>query len=224
MKRFAEVCGLVCLLCCSNMVIAGQGTDLEARRARFREAIEAQWQYELKTHPELATYVGDSRYNDRLSDLSAQAVAAEDEEDKRQLALFSAIDSTGFSPEELLNKELMIRGLRQSIEDTRLKGWEMPVDQMNGIQLGLAALPSAMPFTTVKDYENYIARLHAIPHALEQTMEVMKLGLRDRLMPPKYLLEKVSEQAQGIADDKPRFRPPSRSVCAGRFWPRSRRK
>jgi uncharacterized protein (DUF885 family) len=207
MKHFAIACGLVCLCCCSNIVIAGQGTDLEARRARFREAIETQWQYELKTHPELATYVGDARYNDRLSDLSARAVAAEDEEDKRQLALFSAIDSTGFSPEELLNKELMIRGLRQSIEDTGLKGWEMPVDQMNGIHLGLAALPSAMPFTTVKDYENYIARLHAIPRALEQTMEVMKLGLRDRLMPPKYLLEKVAEQAQGIADDKPESSP-----------------
>jgi uncharacterized protein (DUF885 family) len=210
MKRFAVVCGLVCLLCCSNLLLAGQGSDLEARRARFREAIEAQWQYQLKTRPELATYVGDSRYNDRLSDLSAQAVAAEDEEDRRQLTLFSAIDSTGFSPEELLNKELMIRGLRQSIEDTRLKGWEMPVDQMNGIHLGLAALPSAMPFTTVKDYENYIARLHAIPHALEQTMEVMKLGLRDRLMPPKYLLEKVSEQAQGIADDAPERSPYAR--------------
>ena len=101
----------------------------------------------------------------------------------------------------------MIRGLRQSIEDTRLKGWEMPVDQMNGIHLALASLPSAMPFTTVKDYENYIARLHAIPRALEQTTEVMKLGLRDRLMPPKYLLEKVGEQAQGIADDKPESSP-----------------
>jgi uncharacterized protein (DUF885 family) len=207
MNRSAAACLLICLLCCSNVLLAGQGTDLEARRARFHEAIEAQWQYELKTHPELATYVGDARYNDRLSDLSAQAVAAEDEEDKRQLALFSAIDSTGFSPEEQLNKELMIRGLRQSIEDTRLKDWEMPVDQMNGIHLALASLPSAMPFTTVKDYENYISRLHAIPRALEQTTEVMKLGLRDRLMPPKYLLEKVGEQAQGIADDKPESSP-----------------
>jgi uncharacterized protein (DUF885 family) len=207
MKRYAAVCLLSCLLWCSNLLHAGQGADLEARRAQFREAIEARWQYELKTHPELATDVGDARYNDRLNDLSPQAVAEEDEEDKRQLALFSAIDSTGFSREELLNKELMIRGLRQSIEDTRLKRWEMPVDQMNGIHLSLASLPSEMPFTTVKDYENYIARLHAIPRALEQTMEVMNLGLRDRLMPPKYLLEKAGDQAQGIADDPPERSP-----------------
>jgi uncharacterized protein (DUF885 family) len=210
MKRFAAFCLLVCLMCCSTLPLAGQGADTYSRRARFRALIDAQWQYELKTHPELATYVGDARYNDRLSDLSAEAIAAEDEENKRQLALFSGIDSTGFSPEDLLNKQLMIRGLQQAIEDTKLKGWEMPVDQMNGIHLSLAALPSQMPFATVKDYENYIARLHAIPRALEQAMGVMKLGLRDRLMPPKYLLEKVGEQAQGIADDAPERSPYAR--------------
>jgi uncharacterized protein (DUF885 family) len=197
-------------MCCSALPLAGQAADTYSRQARFRALIDAQWQYELKTHPELATYVGDPRYNDRLSDLSAEAVAAENEENKRQLALFSAIDSAGFSPEDLLNKELLIRGLQQSIEDTRLKGWEMPVDQMNGIHLSLAALPSQMPFASVKDYENYIARLHAIPRALEQTTEVMKLGLRDHLMPPKYLLEKVGEQAQGIADDAPERSPYAR--------------
>jgi uncharacterized protein (DUF885 family) len=218
MKRFIAVFLSTFFLCCSSGLLTaqeGQGSDLEARRARFREAIAAQWQYELKTHPELATYVGDARYNDRLGDLSLKAIAAEDEENKRQLALFSAIDSAGFSPEEMLNKGLMIRSLRQAITDTQLKGWEMPVDQMNGVHLSLAALPSQMPFNTVKDYENYIARLHAIPRVLEQTTDLMRLGLRDRLMPPKYLLEKAGEQAQGIADDKPDQSPFARP--AGKF-------
>jgi len=200
MKHFAALCLSMSLLC-GPTFINGQSAGLEARRARFHDAIAAQWQYGLKTHPELATYVGDARYNDRLSDLSPRAIAAEEEENRKQLALFTAIDSTGFSPEELLNKELMIRNLRQAVEDTQLKGWEMPVDQMNGIHLELASLPTQMPFNSAKDYENYIARLHAIPEALEQTKEVMRLGLRDRLMPPKYLLEKAGDQAQGIADD-----------------------
>ena len=188
-------------------------SDLASRRARFREAIDGQWQYELKTHPELATYIGDPRYNDKLGDDSAQAVAAEDEENKRQLALFTAIDSTGFSSEELLNKELMIRDLRQAIEDTRLRTWEMPVNQVNGIHMDLAWLPAQMPFNTAKDYENYIARLHAIPRALSQTVEVMRLGLRDRLMPPKYLLEKVGEQAQSIAANSPEQSPFARPAA-----------
>jgi len=206
-KRFTATCLSFLFLCVSSALSIGQGPNLESRRAQFREAIAAQWQYALKTHPELATYVGDPRYNDRLSDLSPQAIAAEDEEDKRQLALFIAIDSTGFSPEELLNKELMIRHLRQSIRNTQLKTWEMPVNQTNGIHLDLAWLPAQMPFNTVKDYKNYIARLHAIPRALAQTTEVMRLGLRDGLMPPKYLLEKVGQQVQGIANNAPEQSP-----------------
>ncbi len=151
--------------------------------------------------------MGDTRYNDRLTDASPQAIAAEEEENQKQLALFTSIDATGFTPEETLNKELMIRSLRQSVEDAAFKGWEMPVDQMNGIHLAYAALPSQMPFNTVKDYENYIARLHAIPHAFEQVTEDMRLGLRDHLMPPRYLLDKVGEQAAGIANDAPDHSP-----------------
>ncbi len=212
MKRPAATCLCLCVLNCGAVLTAQTRPDLETRRAEFRKAIDAQWQYELKTHPELATYVGDSRYNDRLDNFSPRAVAAEDQENKEQLALFSAIDSTGFSPEELLNKELMIRNLRQSIEDTQLKDWEMPVDQMGGIHLDLAWLPAQMPFDSVKDYDNYIARLHAVPRAFNQTIAVMRLGLHDGLMPPKYLLDKVGEQAQGIAADAPERSPFARPV------------
>src|SRR5579863_788194 len=190
MIRFSSTVLSMFIVCSSSLQSSAQSSDLDARRARFREAIAAQWQYELKTHPELATFIGDPRYNDRLSDDSPRAMAAEGEENERQLALFEAIDSTGFSPEELLNKKLMIRNLRQAIEDTALKTWEMPVTQMGGIHLDVALMPSQMPFNSVQDYENYIVRLRAVPTAFGQIIEVMRLGLHDRLMPPKYLLEK----------------------------------
>ena len=61
-------------------------------------------------------------------------------------------------------------------------------------------MPTQMPFNTAKDYENYIARLHQIPRVFDQVTADMRLGLRDHLMPPKYLLEKVTVQAQEIAD------------------------
>jgi uncharacterized protein (DUF885 family) len=179
--------------------LTGQTSDLAARRAKMNSAIESYWQHELQTSPEMATYVGDGRYNDRLSDYSVAALEREDNEDKRVLALLEAIDSTGFSTEEMLNKELQIRSLRESIDQFELKGWEMPVNQMNGIHLDYAGLPASMPFKSVKDYENYIARLNAIPRVFAQVIAAMRLGMKDRLMPPKYLLEKVGQEADGIA-------------------------
>jgi len=83
----------------------------------------------------------------------------------------------------------------------------MPVNQMNGIHTGLADLPLSVPLDTVKHYDDYISRLHQIPRVLEQTTEVMQQGMKDKLMPVKFLLEKLPVQCQGIIDADPFLRP-----------------
>lgn len=179
--------------------LAQPSTSLGARRAQLREAIEQEWQHELKATPELATAIGDPRYNDRLYDRSVAAAERNAQYARDEIRIFEAIDTTGFPEQESLDKTLMLRHLRDSVERAQFRPWEMPVDQMNGDHLDLAAMPSQMPFVMVKDYENYLARLHAIPHALDQDIANMKQGIVDQLMPPKYLLEKVASEAQDIA-------------------------
>ena len=201
--------GLALVLSLVSMTITSfaADTNLEARRQQLKAVLDDEWEYTLRTHPEFATYVGDSRYNDKLSDLSAEAVARELKHAKEALARIESIDTSGFPEQEKLNKELAVRELREQIESTDLKEWEMPVNQMGGIHLGYAAMPSQLPFRTVKDYEDYLARLHAMPRAFDQTIAVMRLGLKDRLVPPRYLLEKVARQAQDIADKGPEASP-----------------
>ena len=193
---------VVSIVCTCTVALCAQNTstNLEARRAQLRDAIQAEWEYTLRNYPEFATFVGDTRYNDRLGDYSPEAVKKQIEHDKQQLKLFEAIDTSGFPEEEALNQQLMVRGLRQDVEGAKFNSWEMPVDQFNGVHLSYASMPSQMPFKTVKDYENYLARLQQLPRVLDQVIANMKLGLRDHLMPPKYLLEKVTVQAQEIAD------------------------
>jgi uncharacterized protein (DUF885 family) len=70
---------------------------------------------------------------------------------------------------------------------------------MNGPHLDYASMASQMPFNTVKDYENYLSRLRLLPTAFAQITDDMRLGLRDRLMPPRYLLEKVAVESEDIA-------------------------
>jgi uncharacterized protein (DUF885 family) len=52
----------------------------------------------------------------------------------------------------------------------------MPVSQMQGIHNSLADLLNSVPLDTVQHYEDYIARLHQIPRAFEQTIEVFRQG------------------------------------------------
>lgn len=174
--------------------------SLEERRALLTRLLADEWEYTLRTQPELATRVGDNRYNDRLSDFSDKAIADDLQHARSVLRRFQAIDVTGFPEQEKLNRELMVRQLSETLKLAQFKDWEMPVTQFGGVHLWYASLAFDSPFRTVKDYEDYRARLRQIPRALDQTVAHMRQGLRDHLMPPKYLLEKVAGQAQAIAD------------------------
>jgi len=174
---------------------------LEARRAELNRLLADEWEYTLRTQPELATQVGDNRYNDRLSDFSDKAIADDLEHTRQALGRFEAIDVTGFPEQEKLNRSLMLRSLHETLDSAQFKDWEMPATQFGGIHLGYASLPFDSPFRNVKDYDDYVSRLHQLPRVLEQAMGHMRDGLREHRMPPKYLLEKVSTQAQQIADD-----------------------
>ena len=183
------------------LIAQAAGQSLEARRAELTRLLADEWEYSLRTQPELATQVGDNRYNDRLSDFSDKAIADDLEHARQAVARFEAIDVAGFPEQEQLNQRLMVRSLREALDSAQFKDWEMPATQFGGIHLGYASLAFDSPFRSQKDYEDYLSRLRQIPRVLEQAMGHMRDGLRDHRMPPKYLLEKVSGQAQQIADD-----------------------
>src|SRR5262249_22382970 len=103
--------------------------------------------------------------------------------------------------------QLLLLALAQRIENYRFKEFEMPVNQMEGPQVRLADLPLAMPFDSVKHYEDYIARLKQIPQVLNDVQEVLRAGAKDQLMPVRFLLEKVPAQCDGIVAANPFLRP-----------------
>jgi uncharacterized protein (DUF885 family) len=181
---------------------AANTADVDARRAQLLSLFDEQWQYELRTSPEDATSLGDNRYNDRLKDRSLEFYQSDLEMSRKFLDRFEALNPAGFSEQDALSRELMIRNLRQDVEEARFKPWEMPVNQMEGPHLGWLEMVTLAPFETVKDYDDYVARLHQIPRALDQVTGNMRQGIKDRLMPPRYLLEKVAIQTQEIADTK----------------------
>ena len=180
-----------------------QTPSVDSRLATQNALFEEIYQADLKNSPERATAYGDYRYNDQLSDRSLAAIARRHTEDTTNMARLQSISTTGFPEQDTLSHDLLIRVLQQRIDDYDLKEYEMPVDQMNGTHTGLADLPLAMPFDSVKHYEDYIARLHQIPRVLAQTTDVLRAGLKDNLMPVRFLLEKVPGQCNGIIESDP---------------------
>jgi len=176
---------------------------LAAQNALFDEQYEA----DLRNFPERATAFGDYRYNDKLTDHSLAGIQQRHQADVEFLKRLQAIATTGFSDQDQLSHDLMIRVMEQRITDFDLKEYEMPINQQNGIHTSLADLPLSVPFDSVKHYEDYVSRLHQIPRALTQVTDVLRAGMKDKLMPVRFLAEKIPAQCEGVISADPFLRP-----------------
>ena len=181
--------------------------DLEARRKALADLIAEQWEYNLSENPEFASIIGDKRWNDKSSEVSDAAVQRDLKKSREFLTRFEAIDTTGFPEQEALNKTLMVRDLKLGLDGARFENWLMPVNQMSGIHLDAPQLVSLLPFTTVKDYDDFITRMKNFPAQIDGTIGFMRQGMAKHLMPPKFLLGKVAEQAKKIGSQKPEESP-----------------
>src|SRR5258705_246511 len=195
--------GLLFLLMLSGCVFAQDAKSVADRVAAQNVLFDEQYEADLRNFPTRATAYGDYRYNDSLGDYSLAAIAERNQADRGFLSRLNAIGTNGFSGQDQLSHDLLVRVLEQRIADFNLKEYEMPVNQFNGVHTGVADLPLSVPLDSVKHYEDYIARLRQIPRAFSQTTEVLRAGMKDNLMPVRFLLEKIPPHCQAIIDSIP---------------------
>src|SRR5712671_7459457 len=191
------------LLLLSRCAFAQDAKSIADRVAAQNVLFDEQYESDLRNFPTRATAYGDYRYNDKLGDYSLAAIAERNQTDRGFLSRLNAIGTNGFSDQDQLSHDLLVRVLEQRIADFNLKEYEMPVNQFNGVHTGVADLPLSVPLDSVKHYEDYIARLRQIPRAFSQTTEVLRAGMKDNLTPVRFLLEKIPAQCQGIIDSNP---------------------
>ncbi len=179
----------------------------EANRKALNQTFKDFWEDGLKHAPEFASSLGDKRYNDQVSDYSVKAFNEGLEREQGFLMRLAAIDSGGLTDQQKISRELLLRDIADDQEAAEFKEWEMPVSQLGGIQTTYPDLVAQLSFTTVKDYDDWIARLHAIPKAFDQVTTNMSIGMDDHRTPPKYLIMKVLDQVKELANQKPEDSP-----------------
>ena len=187
--------------------VTAQATTLEDRRKALNAVFHDYWEDVLEHNPEFASSIGDKRYNDKISDYSVKAFNEDLEREQNFLLRLAAIDPAGLTGQEQTSRDLLLRKLAEDQEGADFKEWELDENQMGGIYADWPRLVPQFSFTAVKDYDDWIARLHAIPNAFEQETANMALGVQDGRVPPKYLLEKALDQVQMLAQEKPEDSP-----------------
>jgi uncharacterized protein (DUF885 family) len=177
------------------------------RLAEQNALFDEQYESDLRNSPERATAFGDYRYNDRLDDYSLEAIRRRHDINESFLKRIEAISTAGFRNQDQLSHDLLIRVLQQRIADYDLNEYEMPITTQGAIHTNLADLPLSVPLDSVKHYEDYVARLHLIPRALSQMTEVLRAGMKDQLMPVRFIAEKIPAQCEGIISADPFLQP-----------------
>jgi uncharacterized protein (DUF885 family) len=186
-------------------LMAARGRVPEARRLSRLFALR--WRQQLADAPEFATYVGAHGYDDRWSDLSAEAIARRRRELQQPLRVLRSISRERLSPADRLNYDLFRRGVEQAVEGAGFPEEYLPVSQLSGAQQDLAQILSLAPAATTADYEHMLARLRDVPRVVDQQIALMRRGLAEGITPPRVTLRDVPAQVQAQIVDDPAASP-----------------
>ncbi len=186
------------------------GSRPDAAAKSLHELFDSEWEYSMRENPTFASQLGDRRYNDRWPDLSLANYERRHKHAQEVLERLKAIDRARLSPADQLNYDLFRKDAEEGIGRYKYRWHFVPLNQRGGIQTE-SELADQLTFTSVKDYEDWTARLRAFPSMMEQTIALMREGARARMIHPRVIMERIPAQVdkQIVArpEDSPFFAP-----------------
>jgi uncharacterized protein (DUF885 family) len=177
-KDWLRRCALVAMFFAAGGAVAQPTQGDAAETARLHELFDADWQWNMRTFPEWATYVGDHRYGDRLNDRSLQAEDTYFAYARDRLARLRAIDRAKLSSNDRVSYDILVRDTMEWIESEAHRGMRtQAVNAVGGLHLRFAELLRASPATTETDVRNVLGRMAAFPSNADQVIERLRAGM-----------------------------------------------
>jgi uncharacterized protein (DUF885 family) len=202
--RLKAVRVLIFVVLAGTFLSAGAAETKTAKNAagqKLHDYLAAEWEYTLQRNPVFASILGDRRFNDRWEDASLAAFQAQHQHAQQALQRLQQINRAQLRPEDQLSYDLCKDKLEIAIEGFQFKDYLAPIDQRGGIQT-LDDLANQLRFSTVKDYEDWIARLRGLPAYTDQTIELLRAGIKERVLQPKIIMQRIPPQLdKQIVDD-----------------------
>lgn len=155
-----------------------------------------EWDYGLEQNPLYASTLGDRRWNDKLPDASLAAVEKDFAHTQETLKKLAAIDRSALTPADQLNYDLFKHQEENAIEEHKFKTYLIAVSAQDGGVHTLDTVAALLRFDTLKDYRDWLARLNAYPQMMDQSIELMREGIRSKVMPSKWTMMRVPEQIE----------------------------
>jgi uncharacterized protein (DUF885 family) len=184
--------------------------NTNAPASALQKILGDDWEWTMRENPAWASTLGDRRYNDRWEDASLENIERQHQHRLETRKRLRAIDRSKLSEADRLNYDLFAKDLDADIEQHRFKLYLLPVNQRGGVQT-VDELAELLRFQTVKDYEDWIARMKALPAYVNQTIALMREGVRAGVLWPKSVEQRVGgqidKQLVSRAEDSSFYRP-----------------
>ena len=176
----------------------------------FQALVDEHWEWTLSNSPEMASALGDRRFNQAWQDKSIDAIEQRHKQARDFLRRAYAIDRNALGDDEQLNYELFRRQLQDEVDEHQFKGYLLPFSQRGGVQ-NLNNLTNQLSFATVQDYDDWLARLGKIDEVIDQTIKLAERGRKSGIVLPRILMERIPDQISAqlveFAADSPFFTP-----------------
>src|SRR5262249_37333769 len=159
----------------------------------FDALINSEWEWSLRQSPEFASSVGDLRYNDQLTDLSAEAVALRKAHAPESLKALKTIDRSNLDARTQLDYDVLAFDLEPQTAYVRFPTEVLQLDHITGIHTAMAELAQTAPRANVKQAEQFLARLTQAPAQINQAIQLLKRGAAMGVTHPRFLVERLPE-------------------------------
>jgi uncharacterized protein (DUF885 family) len=159
----------------------------------LHDLFDREWDYQMQQSPTRASTLGDRRWNDRWPDISLEATKQRHEHGLGVLAQLAKIDRRQLSPADQLNYDLFKRDYETNAEEYKFSWYLIPLNQRGGIQTE-NELADSLRFETIKDYEDWVARMRSFPTYMDQTMALMQQGIKEKLLLPNVIMQRIPAQ------------------------------
>lgn len=180
------------LLACAFAFASGQTATQS-----LHQLFDTEWEYQMAHNPVRASLLGDRRWNDKWPDVSLPATHEQYQHAHEVLQQLHAIDRTQLSPEDQLNYNVFDYNTADFAEGERYKWYLVRTNTFSGIQT-VEGLVNSLRFETAKDYDDWIARMHNFPAYMDQNISLMQEGMKDHVLLPKVIGEKILTQLNGM--------------------------
>ncbi|HZG42453.1 MAG TPA: DUF885 domain-containing protein [Longimicrobium sp.] len=193
-----------------TLATLAQPAAAQTAAQRLDQLFADDWEVRLRENPTFATSVGDTRFNDRLDPVSLADVQRQTEESRRLLARLRAIPRDSLDGVARINYDIFARQKEESIQEVELGLHLIPITNREGFHTYFPQLGENVPLATVRDYENYVARLRAFRPWVADHLGLMREGIRRGMVLPSVSLQGIEGTIQPhIVDD------PTKSL----LWP-----